>query len=136
MISPLIIVALGISLSASFYQTLARQQFEGEVRDRLQRALVSYPGVPLGAVSFEGDDEINPAARVICEVTTPYSLGPDKVKTLQATLPRANDGREIDLHVRSILTSETTVEDYVHQSPAEKAKAEAAKENNNLSDAS
>lgn len=136
MISPLIIVALGVSLSASFYQTLARQRFQSDVRDRLARALVSYPGVRLAELSFEGADEINPATRVVCVVTTPYSLGPDKVRTLQATLPRADDGGEIDLHVRSILTSETTVEGYVHQLPEEKAKAEAAKEENKSADVS
>ena len=128
MISPLIILALGVSLSASFYQTLARQRFESDVRDRLKRALVAYPGVYLSDLRFEGDDEINPAARVICVVTSPYSLGPDKVKELQTKLPRNGDGAEIDLHVRSILASETTVQGYVHQLPAEKAKAQAAKE--------
>ena len=126
MISPLILAALGVSLSLSFYQTLASQRFEADVRDRLKRALVAYPGVYLSDVSFEGEDEINPMARVTCVVTTPYSLGPDKVKTLQATLPRGTDGGEIDLHVRSILTSETTVEGYVHQLPEAKAKAQTA----------
>ena len=126
MISPLIIAALGVSLSVSFYQTLARQRFEADVRERLTRALVSYPGVYLSSLRFEGEDEINPMARVICVVTTPYSLGPDKVKTLQTMLPRGADGGEIDLHVRSILTSETTVKGYVHQLPAEKARAKAA----------
>ena len=124
MISPLIIGALGVSLSVSFYQTLARQRFQAGVRDRLQLALRSYPGVHLSDVSFEGEDEINPSARVICVVMTPYSLGPDKVKALQSKLPRGADGGEIDLHVRSILTSETTTEGYVHQLPAAKAKAE------------
>lgn len=126
MISPLIIGALGISLSVSFYQTLARQRFESDVRDRLGRALVAYPGVYLSDLRFEGQDEVNPTARVVCVVTTPYSLGPDKVKVLQAKLPKAEDGGEIDLHVRSILTSETTVEGYVHQMREEKDKAEAA----------
>lgn len=128
MVSPLIILVLGVSLSASFYQTLARQRFQSDVRDRLDRALVAYPGVHLSDVWFEGQDEINPEARVICVVTTPYSLGPDKVKELQTKLPRAGDNGEIDLHVRSILTSETTVKGYLHQLPEEKAKAEEAKE--------
>lgn len=128
MISPLIIAALGVSLSLSFYQTLAQQRFEADVRERLQRALVAYPGVYLSDLRFEGQDEISPMARVICVVTSPYSLGPDKVKALQNKLPRADDGGEINLHVRSILASETTTRGYVHQLPAEKAKAEAAKE--------
>ena len=127
MISPIIIGALGISLSVSFYQTLARQRFQADVRDRLAQALQSYPGVHLSDLRFEGQDEINPAALVICVVTTPYSLGPDKVKTLQNRLPKADNGGEIDLHVRSILTSETTVNGYVHQLPAVKAKAKAAR---------
>ena len=135
MISPLIILALGISLSASFYQTLARQRFESDVRDRLDRALIAYPGVRLSELSFEGGDEINPQARVICVVTTPYSLGPDKVKMLQATLPRAENGGKIALHVRSILTSETTVEGYIHQLPEEKARAQTAQEENKSTDA-
>jgi len=129
MISPLILGALGVSLSVSFYQTLARQQFESDVRDRLSRALVAYPGVHLSELRFEGEgqDEINAMARVICVVTTPYSLGPDKVKALQTQLPRDGDGGEIELHIRSILTSETTVKGYVHQLPAEKARAKEAR---------
>ena len=103
-----------------------RQRFEADVRERLTRALVAYPGVYLSSLRFEGGDEINPMARVTCVVTSPYSLGPDKVKTLQATLPRAGDGGEIDLHIRSILTSETTVKGYVHQLPEAKAQAQAA----------
>ncbi len=126
-ISPLIIAGLGVSLSISFYQTLGRQRFQNDVRDRLMRALIAYPGVYLSDLRFEGQDEINPMARVICVVTAPYSLGPDKVKALQKQLPREEDGGEIDLHIRSILTSETTVKGYVHQLPAEQAKAEAAK---------
>ena len=128
MISPLILLALGVSLSLSFYQTLVRQRFQADVRERLTRALVEYPGVYLSSLRFEGQDEINPAARVICVVTTPYSLGPDKVRALQTRLPRADDGGAIQLHVRSILTSETTVEGYVHQLPKAKARAQAAQE--------
>lgn len=127
MISPLIIGALAVSLSVSFYQTLARQRFQADVRDRLNVAFRSYPGVHLSDLRFEGQGEINPAALVICVVTAPYSLDPDKVKALQARLPTASDGGQIDLHIRSILTSETTVRGYVHQLPATKAKASVAR---------
>ena len=126
-ISPLIIGALGVSLSVSFYQTLARQRFQSDVRERLTNALKEYPGVYLSDVSFEGQDEINPSARVICVVTTPYSLGPDKVRALQDKLPPSENGGAIDLHVRSILTSETTVKGFVHQLPAAKARADEAR---------
>ena len=114
LISPLIIGALAISLSASFYQTLAQQRFESEVRDRLKRALKRYPGVHLADLRFEGADEFDPSAQVICVVRSPYSLGPDKVRALQDQLPRS-DGETIELHVRSVLTSEVTVRGYVHQ---------------------
>lgn len=67
------------------------------------------------------------AAIVICVVTAPYSLGPDKVKALQAKLPTASDGGQIDLHIRSILASETTVRGYVHQLPEAQTKADAAR---------
>ena len=59
-ISPLILLSLGVSLSASFYQTLARQRFQGDVRDRLQRALVAYPGVYLSEVRLRGPRRIQP----------------------------------------------------------------------------
>ena len=72
---------------------------------------------------------------MICVVTTPYSLGPDKVKALQTRLPRADDGSAIELHVRSILTSETTVKGYVHQLPEAKAKAAQEQENTEQNEA-
>ena len=116
MISPLIIGALGVSLTVSFVQTLQQQRFENEVRDRLQNALHAYPGVYMADLRFAGQDEISPQAQVICVVRSPYSLGPDKVAALQKQLPRGDAG-EIELHIRSVLTSETTVKGYMHQLP-------------------
>ena len=124
MVSPLIIGALAVSLTVSFYQTLAQQQFQNDVRDTLRDALREYPGVYMADLRFEGDDEFNSMARVICVVRSPYSLGPDKVKELQQKLPLA-DGAEIELHVRSILTSEVTVKGYLHKLPKTKAKTNA-----------
>ena len=122
LVSPLIIGALAVSLSVSFYQALEQQQFETNVRDHLRDALRRYPGVHIADLRFETDDDDTPATRVICVVRSPYSLGPDKVRALQKTLPRAG-GAEIELHVRSVLASEVTVEGYVHQLPEAEANA-------------
>lgn len=118
LISPLIIGALGVSLTLSFIQTLREQRFQNDVRDRLKLALRQYRGVFMADLRFESDDGGKSSARVTCVVRSPYSLGPDKVKVLQAQLPHI-DGKPIELHVRSVLTSETTTEGYVHQLPPE-----------------
>ena len=134
LISPLILAALGVSLTVSFYQTLEQQRFEANVRDRLSQALRAYPGVYLADLRFDGDDKTAPASRVICVVRSPYSLGPDKVEALQKQLPRAN-GQELELHVRSVLTSEVTVAGYLHQLPKQEARArEAAQDLQGLQD--
>lgn len=122
LVSPLLLVGLGVSLTASFIQTLAEQRFETEIRDHLQQALRAYRGVHLADVRFDEFLEEGEPQRVFCVVRTPYSLGPDKVAALQKQLP-ASEGRPVQLHVRSVLTSETTVEGYVHQLPMEKVDA-------------
>lgn len=126
LVSPLIIGALAVSLSVSFYKTLAQQQFETNVRDSLKQTLKQYPGVYMADLRFEAPDEFDPKNRVVCVVRSPYSLGPDKVQFLQDRLPKT-DGQSIELHVRSVLTSEVTTKGYVHQLPGAVEKAEKAR---------
>ena len=126
LVSPLLIGALAVSLSVSFYQTLAQQQFETQVRDSLKQTLKQYPGVYMADLRFEAPTDFDSTNRVICVVRSPYSLGPDKVKELQDHLPKA-DGPPIELHVRSVLTSEVTTQGYVHQLPDAVEQASEAK---------
>ena len=126
LVSPLIIGALAVSLSVSFYQTLAQQLFESDVRDSLKQSLKQYPGVYMADLRFEAPDDLNPKNIVTCVVRSPYSLGPDKVKVLQDRLPKSN-GNAIELHVRSVLTSEVTTQGYVHKLTAAKEQASEAK---------
>jgi hypothetical protein len=53
---------------------------------------------------------------VTAVLRTPYSFTPKRVAALEAKLP-ALKGFALELHIRSVLTKETTREGYLHELP-------------------
>ncbi len=109
--SVVLLLVLAIVLGLNFTRSIERELVEAETRSQLERALKAYPGVFLADLRFStGDDK----SLVYAVVRTPYSIAPDQVKLLQALLPKVN-GKDQELHVRSVITKETTTEGYLHE---------------------
>jgi uncharacterized membrane protein len=106
----LILVTLGAVFSVNFAHSIARERFEHDTRSRLNKALEEYPGAYLADLRFR---ETGASVEVTAVVRAPYSFVPSRVAALQDRL-RAPDGEAITLHVRSIITKESTPGGYVN----------------------
>lgn len=106
-----LLVVLAVVLGLNFTRSVEREHIEAETRSRLEKALQAFPGVFLADVRFSSD---NGKTLVYAVVRTPYSIAPAKVKLLQAMLPKI-EGGDPELHVRSVITKETTTEGYLHE---------------------
>lgn len=106
---------LGLSglLGYNLLQSLNRQQFQAKTRESLKRALERYPGVALTGVDFQrgAQGEI-----VFAVVHTPYSLTPERVARIEASLPWY-ESKPVELHLRSVLVKEATRNGYLHELP-------------------
>ena len=108
-----LLVGLASLLGYDFSQSVAKQQFEAHVRATLQQQLRAYPGVHLADLRFRPDTDKEIITAV---VRTPYSFSPERVAALEANLP-APKGLSLELHIRSVITKETTREGYLHELP-------------------
>lgn len=102
-----LIVALGINLR----QTVAEQLFETSVRAHLTQDLQAYPGSYLDQVRF---DQEATTTLVTAVVRTPTAFTAPQVAALAATLPLSPTGESVDLHVRSVITIETSPQGTVY----------------------
>lgn len=109
--SVFMLVTLGIVLGLNFSRTLSKELEQSATRDRLVSALRAYPGVFLADVRFVAEKD---QRMVYAVVRTPYSLGPKIVAKIESTLPHI-DGVPPELHVRSVITKETTSHGYLHE---------------------
>ncbi len=109
----LLLVGLAVLLGYDFSQSLAKQSFETDVRHRLERELRAYPGVYLADLRFQQEGS---KARVTAVLRTPYSFAPERVAALETKLP-APKGEKLELHIRSVITEETTRDGYLHELP-------------------
>ena len=94
----LLLVGLALLLGYDFSQSVAKQQFEANVRHVLERELRAYPGVHLADLRFQTEAG---KAIVTAVLRTPYSLSPERVAALEANLP-APKGLSLELHIRSV----------------------------------
>ena len=80
-----------------------------------------YPGVELADLRFGqvGNKEI-----VTAVLRTPYSFSPARVAALEAKLT-APKGAALELHIRSVITKETTRAGYLHELPQAQRETEA-----------
>ena len=120
LISLALLLVLGIHLTATLHRVIIQTTLENNIQKTLSNNLSSIPGARLASVTLgpRGDTQVAWAV-----VRTPQALSPEQVAHLNDLVNRAT-GTVIDLHVRSVITAETTREGYVYKpqySPADSA---------------
>lgn len=115
--SIVLMIALGVSLTVNLRSVLAAQAFESSVRESLDKSLRSFPGARLVDVWF---DERELGTEIMAVVRTPNSFPPDRVAAIESKLPKS-DGKErtLRLHIRAVLTKESTTDGYVYERSTE-----------------
>ncbi|HZO87382.1 MAG TPA: TIGR00341 family protein [Chthonomonadaceae bacterium] len=108
-----LLIGLASVLSYDFSQSIAKQQFQAHLRARLEQELRAFPGVHLADLRFQLDTNTE---IVIAVVRTPFSFSPERVAALEKKLP-APKGLSLELHIRSVITKETTRNGYLHELP-------------------
>lgn len=93
----------------TFRSTFGLEELRVGVRRALEDKLDEYPGARLVSVTIEPGKE-HPLAWVV--VRTPAALTPAQTGQLQQALVQTV-GQTVELHIRSVLTVETTPEGYV-----------------------
>lgn len=94
----------------TFRSTFGLEQLRVGVRQTLQEKLSQYPGARLVSVTIEPGKE-RPLAWIV--VRTPQPLTPEQTAQLQQALILTAQ-RDLDLHIRSVITFETTPKGYVY----------------------
>ena len=108
-----LLVGLAGILGYNFSQSIAKEQHEARARAHLETALKSYPGVHLADLRFQ---QVDKKEIVTAVLRTPYSFSPERVAGLEATLSPGGKA-PIELHIRSVITKETTRSGYLHELP-------------------
>lgn len=110
-IDAVLIIALGIFLYFQLTNTVARRNYEEEVKNRLMAALKPIPGAFLAETRFvdQGDKQI-----IVAVVRAPNSLTPDQTAEIEKQLPFFKNHPN-ELHIRSLLTKETVSTGYLHE---------------------
>lgn len=106
-----IFVSLAVFLYFQLSVSVDQRRFESRMRDRLQLGLASLPGAYLAETRFVKTPYTEV---VIAVVQVPYSIGLKETARLEAMLGDRN-GRPVELHVRSMITKETTSRGYLHE---------------------
>ncbi len=108
-------VALFFGLSIFLYtqltSTVRQQQFEEAIKQGIRKGLASIPGAYLSEARFR---EVGAKDVVVAVVTVPSSITPAQTAEIQSLLPSRKD-HQLELHVRSLITKETTAEGYQHE---------------------
>lgn len=112
-LSFLLLVGLAGVLGYDFSQSLSKQQYDADLRARLEQELHAFPGVHLADLTFRREAK---QVLVIAVVRTPYSFTPERVAAVEAKLP-SPAGVKLELHIRSVITKETTRNGYLHELP-------------------
>ncbi|MBS1705209.1 MAG: TIGR00341 family protein [Armatimonadetes bacterium] len=104
-------VCLSIFLYRQFAMSVSEEIFRKNLRKSLEVGLRAVPGATLEDIRVRTTSERD---IVVALVRVPNSITPQQTSVLQSMLvPR--DSRQIELHVRSQLTKETTTEGYLHE---------------------
>ncbi|CAN5522329.1 hypothetical protein BH11ARM1_BH11ARM1_02140 [soil metagenome] len=107
----LLFLALFVFLYFQLTSTVRQQQFQESVKTRLEIGLQEIPGAYLTETRFLTHKDVDV---VVAVVTVPNSIIPEQTAKLESSLPR-RDSRRLELHVRSLLTKETTSKGYLHE---------------------
>jgi uncharacterized hydrophobic protein (TIGR00271 family) len=110
-VSLALLLVLGVLLESSFAKSVAQRKYEASVEAALNRGLGAYPGVRLTSVRFTSKRS---KVVITAVARTPYSFSPARVAALEGQLP-TRKGQPVELHVRSVITKETTRRGYLHE---------------------
>lgn len=106
-----IFLALFVFLASQLTTTVQQQQFEESVKTELERGLTQIPGAYLAETRFR---VVSGVDIVVAVVRVPNSITPAQTAVIQSLLP-IRKGRQLELHVRSLLTKEATASGYQHE---------------------
>jgi uncharacterized hydrophobic protein (TIGR00271 family) len=111
LISLCLLAALAVMLTYNFERNLSRVRYENRLRETLERELREFPGARLSELRI-----VDRAAeqKVYAIVRVPYSFTPEQVARIERRLPR-RAGYDITLHLRAVITKETTRNGYQHE---------------------
>jgi uncharacterized hydrophobic protein (TIGR00271 family) len=110
-LSFLLLAALAVHFTLTFRRSVARSVLESGIRATLSREVAKLPGARLINVTLLSESGTTTALVV---VRTPEPVAPAEVARLNDLIDQAT-GARIDLHVRSVLTTETTRQGFVHE---------------------
>jgi hypothetical protein len=112
LISLVLLVVLGFHLTNTLRRTITQASLEAEVRQALLQEIGKIPGARLATVTLGPPLDGTPVAWVV--VRTPSIILPEQVAHLNDAVNRVARST-IRLHVRSVMTAETTSEGYVYE---------------------
>jgi uncharacterized hydrophobic protein (TIGR00271 family) len=111
LISLALLAVLIVHFTITFHRTVVRSRLEGGVRKTVSEGIASFPGARLVTVEFATRDGA-PIAWVV--IRTPRPFTPGEVARLNDLVDHAV-GSTVALHVRSVITAETTRDGYLYQ---------------------
>jgi uncharacterized hydrophobic protein (TIGR00271 family) len=111
LISLALLSVLAVYLTVTFQRTIALSVLETGVRRTLAGEVAKFPGARLAELSVGSQRGTTTAWAV---VRTPGPISPEQVARLNDLVNNAT-GRTVNLHVRSVITAETTRSGYVYE---------------------
>lgn len=111
LVPAVLLLALVVGLGLNLRAFVANQVYVNGLRETIETHMARFPGVRLLEVDTRTRGGKNV---VIAIVRSPYSFTPQSVRSLEATLPK-RDNLPTELHLRAVLTKETSAEGYLHE---------------------
>lgn len=111
LVSFVLLAVLGVHLTATLRRTITQSALEDAIRKTLSNEVAKIPGARFVTVTLVPQHDTTVAWVV---VRTPQPLSPEQVGRLNDMINRTT-GSAIGLHVRSVITVETTRQGYVYE---------------------
>lgn len=111
LISFLLLAFLGAHLTMTLHRTIAHSALQSAIRNTLSSELKRMPGTRLVSVTLAPRQDETIAWVVL---RTPQPVSPEQAAHLSDMVNRAT-GSTVGLHIRSVITAETTREGYVYE---------------------
>jgi len=112
LLSIVLLGVLAVHFALTFRKTITRSMLENGVRTTISRQVAAFPGARLVEVTISASGGVTGAWAV---VRTPRAFTPAEVARLNDVVDKAT-GTTVDLHVRSVITAETTRRGNVYES--------------------
>jgi uncharacterized hydrophobic protein (TIGR00271 family) len=106
-----LLAGLAVFMFFQLAATVREQQYREAVKTTLRTSLKVLPGAYLVEVDHFTEGDVK---TVVAVVRTPNSLTPKQTAGIQDAL-KESTGENLRLHVRSVLTKETTSDGYLHE---------------------